>query len=185
MVRNGEFTEIEKEDSDEVDEEISDEEFEQFIQQNRNNADWGERTAPVLESSNASQESLEESLEGVETPKDSEPKGQFDYSFVKNYGDVYQAKNYENEMYAAKTYGDLSDTKKLDLGRSLIDNTMERGEGNVDLAKLNMQQQQMNSMMGQQQGDNRRYLEIKQAQTGEARDLPFERATRRKERVLK
>jgi len=185
MVRNEEFKEIEKDSEEEVEEEISDEEFEQFIQQNRNNSDGGERTAPVLETSNNSQDSLEESLEGVETPKDNEPKGQFDYSFIKNYGDIYTATNYETDMYAAKTYGDLSDTKRLDLGRSLIDNTMERGDGNVDLAKLNMQQQQMNPMMGQQQGDNRMYLEIKQAQALEERSIAFDRVTRKKERVLK
>jgi len=183
MVRNEEFKEIEK--TEEVEEEISDEEFEQFIQQNRNNSDWGERTAPVLETNNNSQENLEESLEGVETPKDSEPKGQFDYSFVKNYGDIYQATNYETDMYAAKTYGDLSDTRKLDSGRGLIDNVIEDRDRNVDLSKLNMQQQQMNPMMGQQQSDNRRYVEIRQTQALEERGIAFDRVTRKKERVLK
>jgi len=176
--------EIEDKNKNEEEKEISDEEFEQFIQQNRfsNNFDFAERVAPVLEATEISNENLEESLTDVDT-KNEKGKSNIDYSIGRGYGDLYIMKNYETEVYNPKTYDDLSETRKLDIGRSLMDNVIE--EKAIDLGKLNMQKQQITPMMQKQQEDNRRYLEIKQTQALEERGIPFDRRIRKKERILK
>jgi hypothetical protein len=178
-MRNDEFKEIEKEEKEVPDEEISDEEFEQFIQQNQfnNNQDWGERIAPVLEASNDSQENLEESLSDTETKKPEEFRN-IDYNpFIKSdLNSLYSDIKPDSEKYYTKSYGELTDTRGFEVGRSLIDGFSDNNV--IDLSRM---QQQVNPMINREEGSRERhYVQLKQAEALEDRGLPFERVTRKK-----
>jgi hypothetical protein len=185
MVNNKEINEIKIEtDDEEQEEEISDEEFEQFIQQRgfSENHGSGERAAPVLEDSGQSQrENLEESLEDVETRKSREQQKKDNNPFQRGYGDSQSSSNYETQKYSSENYSNISETRKLEIGSGLVNNFIENDDRAVNLGRFNQQQ---SNPMGRQD-DVRKYLEIKQAQALEDRSIPFERTTRKKERILK
>jgi hypothetical protein len=173
--------EKEEEDSSEGEEEISDEEFEQFIQQHRfsENNDWGEqqRVAPVLESSGIFQENLEDSLGNVESSeKKPEDSWNTEYTPVRAYQDIYSLTRNNSDSSGIREYPELESTRRFDVGRSLIDNIPD---SRFDFNRVN-EPQQIIPMGNQQDRNDRRYLEAKQEDLLENRSIPFDRSERKK-----